>query len=106
LKLAYTHPNLAIVTQAASALERAGITAEIRNEYAAGGIGELAPIEAWPELWVPDRDWELAQRLIEADRTRAEGPEWQCGQCEASNPATFDWCWRCGADSALAAKEP
>ena len=50
MKLVYTHPNLAMVVQAASVLELAGIASELRNEFASGAIGEIAPISAWPAL--------------------------------------------------------
>ena len=61
MKLVYTHPNSIVVGQARSAIELAGIACVVRNEYASGAIGELAPIDSWPELWVMnDRDCERA----------------------------------------------
>ncbi len=96
MKLVYTHPNIVFVTQAASTLERSGIESVIRNEYAAGAIGELAPIDAWPELWVDPEDWEKAQRVIEQSNQSPDRPDWTCAQCGKSNPCTFDFCWHCG----------
>jgi hypothetical protein len=46
MKLVYTHPNSIVVGQARSAIELAGIACSLRNEYASGAIGELAPIDA------------------------------------------------------------
>lgn len=47
MKLVYTHPTSAIVAQAKAAIEHAGIDCILRNEYAGGAMGELAPIDAW-----------------------------------------------------------
>ncbi len=52
MKLVYTHPNSIAVAQARSSIEFAGIDCILRNEYASGAIGELAPIDAWPALWL------------------------------------------------------
>jgi len=99
MKLVYTHPNLAIVVQAASLLRHAGIDSELRNEYASGAIGEIAPINAWPELWVSrERAVDQALEIVEAMQRPVDCPDWNCGQCESNNPATFDTCWHCGED--------
>jgi len=98
MKLLYSHPQLVIVSQMRSLLEREGITVELRNEYAAGAIGELAPIDAWPELWVNnDRDAQRGQKLLEKHRQQDDLPDWHCALCGSDSPASFDWCWQCGA---------
>jgi hypothetical protein len=95
LKLVYTHPSIVMVTQSASALERSGIEPVIRNEYSAGAVGELAPIDAWPELWVRAKDWEAAERAIKQSNSDLDKPDWTCTQCGKSNPDTFEFCWGC-----------
>ena len=99
MKLAYTHPSIIVVTQAASALEAFGIKSQIRNEYAAGAIGELAPIDAWPELWVQEGHWQRAQQIIEESQRAQDAPEWTCAGCSNKNPASFELCWHCAAPS-------
>ena len=100
MKLVYTHPNLALIAQAQALIERAGIDCVIRNEYASGAIGELAPINAWPEVWVTrDRDLELATSIVQECFQTDPGPDWQCTECHSPNPSTFDTCWRCGCES-------
>jgi len=82
-----------------SALEARGIACLLRNQYLAGGAGELPPTACWPELWVLDeRDEVLAQRLIAGalPTAPAEGPAWTCSCGEALEPQ-FGQCWRCGA---------
>lgn len=99
MKLVYTHPNLAVVTQAHSLIEHAGIECTLRNEYAAGAVGELAPISAWPEVWVVhDNDFDRATAIVEASQRATDEPDWECGQCQSANPATFDSCWHCGGN--------
>ena len=100
MRLVYTHPTLIAVTQARSELERQDIQCLVRNEYAAGAVGGLSPIDAWPELWVlEDHDWERATRALEKMRTESQDPDWRCTQCEMTNPATFETCWHCARDS-------
>lgn len=99
MKLVYTHPSGIVVAQARSALQLAGIDTVLRNEYAAGAMGELAPIDTWPELWVVnDRDYELAASLLEESRNQGEAHEWRCEKCGRSSPDTFEWCWHCGTE--------
>ena len=98
--LVHTHPSHIVVAQARSALEQAGIECLVRNEYAVGAIGELAPIDAWPELWITrDRDLERAQVAIDALKRDNKDPDWDCARCGRPNPGTFEWCWNCARDS-------
>lgn len=98
MKLVYTHPTAAIVAQAKSAIEHAGIDCTLRNEYAGGAIGELAPLDAWVEVWVVrDRDVDAAKQIVERLQTPIDEPDWNCKMCQSGNPATFESCWSCGA---------
>ena len=99
VKLVYTHPNIIVVGQARSSIELAGIECIVRNEYAAGAIGELAPIDAWPELWVMnDRDFERARLLLEKSHIAIQEPDWQCERCGSFSPGTFEFCWHCAGE--------
>ena len=99
MKLVYTHPNIAVLVQARSLIEQAEIECVLRNEYASGALGELAPINAWPEVWVVnDREFERASSIVEASQRAVEGPDWRCAQCASDSPATFDTCWQCGSE--------
>lgn len=102
MKLAYTHPNSIVVAQARSVLELAGIDSVLRNEFASGAIGELAPIDTWPEVWVvKDRDYDRAARLLEEAGTAVNEDEWECALCGSVSPATFDFCWHCVGERQL-----
>ena len=89
MRLVYTHPNIAMVTQAQSLIEHAGIECALRNDKAAGAMGELAPISAWPEVWiVDDSQFDRAVAIVEASRQDIDEADWQCPGCASSNPAT------------------
>ncbi|MEX2964119.1 DUF2007 domain-containing protein [Microbulbifer sp. TYP-18] len=95
-RLIFTHENRLLVELAKSKLEVAGIPVFLRNEYAQGATGELAPHQAWPELWLErERDYERAQQLLR-DNDDPSGAEWVCRGCGEQNGAAFDYCWNCG----------
>ena len=99
MKLVYTHPNHIVVAQARSMIELVGIECIVRNEYAAGAMGELAPIDAWPELWVvSDGDFDKATQTIKQTYDHTSDAEWKCGKCGAASPASFELCWQCAAE--------
>ena len=98
MRLLYTHPNRILVENCKNVVENAGIETMLQNEYAGGAIGELAPINAWLELWVAnDSDYDKAKQLV--DSTFADDKEnaatWQCSKCHEMNDAAFDFCWKC-----------
>ena len=71
----------------------------LRNEYASGAMGELAPIDVWPEIWVlRDRDYDRAKLVIEQLHADLQEADWECGQCGRFSPASFDWCWHCAGE--------
>ncbi|MFA0809817.1 putative signal transducing protein [Microbulbifer epialgicus] len=95
MKLIYTHENRLLVELAKSRLEVAGIAVKLKNEFAQGASGELAPGQVWPELWLErDRDYERARQLLQD--AEAEQTSWPCPECGEENGAAFDFCWQCG----------
>ncbi|MEH6592468.1 MAG: DUF2007 domain-containing protein [Halioglobus sp.] len=102
MKLAYTHPNSILVAQARSVLELAGIDCVLRNEFASGAIGELAPIDAWQEVWVvKNENYDSATRLLAEAQATVDGADWECALCGNASPATFDFCWHCAGERQL-----
>ncbi|MFT6389250.1 MAG: hypothetical protein ACJAUP_002640 [Cellvibrionaceae bacterium] len=93
----YTAQTLLAVTHVKNLLEFGNINAELRNEYAAGGIGDLSFVDAWPELWVNYEDVLLAKEIVSDFQGSANPQEWQCS-CGESNGAAFGSCWSCGID--------
>ena len=87
-----------MVSQVKAAVEQVGIECVLRNEYAGGAMGELAPIDAWVELWVVrDRDFDGAKAVVDKLQMSVDEPDWSCPACHKANPATFETCWSCGA---------
>ena len=98
MQLIYTHENSLLVENAKNCLAQAGIACEIKNLFEAGGVGELSPIEVWPELWVHERDVSAAKGIVAALVSSDALPDWICKVCGESNAAAFEYCWHCQAE--------
>lgn len=97
MKRVFSHPNTMIVGSMHALLEREGIEVTYRNEFLAGGAGELAPGETWLELWIVNEgDEERAHQLIREAQQAPLRDEWICNHCHEANPASFELCWHCG----------
>ena len=84
----------------AQVIEQAGIRCVIRNQHLLGGIGDLPPIEAWPEIWVVrDEDVAAARELIAAlaPREDTRAASWTCPACGERLEGQFTECWKCAA---------
>jgi hypothetical protein len=99
MKLVYTHENKILVDNAKNLLTQNSIDSILRNQFSASAIGDLAPISAWPELWVVnDNDLAQAKELIASLAKDADAPEWQCSKCKELNEPAFESCWSCQTD--------
>ena len=90
-----------MVFQVKQLLDDNGIPCFIKNEFAIGGIGELSPFDALPEVWLTDDEWQpRAEKLIaQLDSENKQGTfSWVCPECQESNEASFEICWQCGAE--------
>lgn len=100
VKLIYTSENRFLVGNARNIVENSGIKVIVKNEYAPGGVGELSPMDTWPELWVVnDCDYEAAMQLIEKAVNPENAQEWRCRQCNEMNDASFEYCWKCHCEN-------
>jgi len=80
-------------------LRQAGIPAEQRNQFSAGGLGELPAMDVMPELWVEATAYTKADDILSQvirDRDINEKPVWICPQCGESIEGQFSQCWQCG----------
>ncbi len=96
----YTCDNIMLAGLVKSRLEENGIACLIKNEALAGGIGELPPIESWPEIWITDASDRIqAERIIATMQTDTaeKGRPWTC-RCGERIDAQFTQCWNCGAE--------
>jgi hypothetical protein len=98
MKRVYAADSLVQVVHVRNVLQAEGIRAELRNERLGGAVGEIPFLEAWPELWVAELDFDHAQELIELELHShgVEEPEWTCLGCGESVEGQFNECWKCG----------
>lgn len=99
MKKMFTHENRLIVFNLKNLLEEQGIECVVKNEFSGGGVGDLAPLDTWPELWISDDDYfDQAESLIkEIQNTQFDDEAWFCTQCGEKNAANFQICWNCQA---------
>lgn len=96
MTLVYTHENLILVMNINTALQNAGIKTQIKNQYAAGGRGEIPCFETWPEVWVTSQfQLKQAQEIVANIMSQEHQPDWYCQKCNEQNGAAFDFCWQC-----------
>ena len=95
MKLIYTHENRLLVENAKNLLLQAGIKPHVKNEYAAGGVGDLAPSETWLELWVEEAIAPKAKQVLAPLNEQASDAIWHCSQCGEENASNFEVCWQC-----------
>jgi putative signal transducing protein len=104
MKKLYTAQSPLVITHLKNLLESGGIRCVVKNLYLAGAVGELPPIECWPELWVlDDLRYPEARRLLDrilAPVRPAEKP-WHCQKCAIDIDGQFSECWNCGGERPL-----
>ena len=92
MKKLFTHENRMIVFNLKSVLEGEGIGVQVMNEFAAGGAGDLATFDTWPELWIEDKhDFGPAQVIVDDIMARPPGQGWHCRNCQEFNEARFGY---------------
>lgn len=80
-------------------LQRDAILVSVRGEYLAGAAGELPLNDVGVQLWVPQQQFSVAQRIIAhyLQQLQHEPAQWQC-RCGEVNYQSFDICWSCQRD--------
>jgi hypothetical protein len=100
----YSAANITLVSVIRSVLEGHGIRCWVRNEFISAGVGDIPPIECWPQLCVGDDDFLEATRIVaEAlapeNQGAAAAGAWLCGSCGEHIEGQFGQCWKCGASA-------
>lgn len=102
MKMIYTSEDRFMVWNVKNTLELAGYDCHIRNEFSAGGAGDIAPIETWPEVWLyNEAQYEEAKSYLETTVLKPvySGHDWFCKQCGETNSSSFELCWNCGCEA-------
>ena len=99
MKKVYSAENVVMAGHVESLLQEAGINCFIKNQNLSGAMGELPPLECWPEVWINDDSLETkAKNIIDQTVRQAEpGPQWLC-ECGELIEGQFGSCWNCGRD--------
>ncbi len=96
MKTVYSASNISLVSIFRNILEGHGIRCWIKNEFLSAGIGELPPIECWPQLCVDDENFQEASRIVAESLRVEEMPSWICNACGEEIEGQFAVCWKCG----------
>lgn len=92
----YTHENRLLVWNVYNLLQNQGIDANVLNDYAGGGVGDLSVFETWPQLWIKhETDLPEATRIVAALAKPESDINIICQQCGEENPESFTLCWCC-----------
>jgi hypothetical protein len=97
MKTVYSAPNIALVSLIRTVLEEHGIACRLKNEFLSAGMGELPPIECWPQLCVGDDDFAEASRLVQEALKEQVSEPWRCNACGEEMEGQFGACWNCGS---------
>ena len=99
MKKLYSAQDPLMIGHLKNVLESQGIECVVKNTYLAGGVGEIPPIECWPELWVvEDALYSMAAETLDkalAPLGSVKKP-WRCGKCGEEVEGQFTECWNCG----------
>jgi hypothetical protein len=95
MKTVYSASNISFVSIFQNILEGFGIRCWIKNEFLSAGVGEIPPIECWPQLCVDDDDFPEAKRIVEKALSAEEMPAWKCDSCGEEIEGQFTECWKC-----------
>ena len=96
MKTVYSASNISFVSIFQNILEGYGIRCWIKNEFLSAGIGEIPPIECWPQLCVDDDDFPEAKLIVEKALSAEAMPAWKCDSCGEEIEGQFTECWKCG----------
>jgi len=96
MKTVYSASNISFVSIFRNILEGHGIRCWIKNEFRVAGMGDIPPIECWPQLCVDDADFSEAKRIVEEALSEKVSPPWNCVSCHEEIEGQFTECWRCG----------
>ena len=96
MRRVYSHEHGMMADYIKCCLEGEQIACIVKNQSLSGGVGEIPPIECWPEVWVlRDEDYEHAKRIVDDLNRIPKNASWVC-HCGEKLPGQFTDCWHCG----------
>ncbi|NKB38231.1 MAG: DUF2007 domain-containing protein [Gammaproteobacteria bacterium] len=99
MKKLYVSENPIEVGLIKGLLDSEGIACLVKNQTLAGALGEIPPLECWPEIWITtDQDLVRAEEIVKSVRsTPVSSENWNC-ECGESIEGQFGSCWNCGKE--------
>ncbi len=97
----YTSPDLPMVGHIKNILDSYGIACTIQKQFSSAAVGDIPPIECWPELWIVDsKQLERAKSIVKEalEPSFQDLPSWDCPKCHESIEDQFTACWNCGTE--------
>ena len=94
----YQAANLPQAHLVAGLLRHAGIEARVLKETAQGGLGDIPFGEAYPEVWIENKEDVVRANAIiaEFESVSVDSGSVACPACGEENPGNFELCWKCG----------
>ncbi|WP_090333051.1 DUF2007 domain-containing protein [Nitrosomonas sp. Nm51] len=107
MKKIYSANNLMEAQIVLDMLEHALIPAQLFNQHAQGGTGDIPFTHAYPEVWViRDVDYERGRKIVqEYEAIPQTDTIIQCPACGEDNPSNFQLCWHCSCGLETVASE-
>ncbi|MBX3630504.1 MAG: DUF2007 domain-containing protein [Nitrosomonas sp.] len=98
MKKLYSANNLMEAHIVLDMLEHALIPAQLFNQHAQGGTGDIPFTHAYPEIWVMrDDDYERGRKIVQQYEALPQSNQMiSCPACGEENPDNFQICWQCG----------
>jgi hypothetical protein len=80
-------------------LEHALIPAQLFNQHAQSGVGDIPFTHAYPEVWViRNEDYERGRKIVQQYEAMPQSSQVvSCPSCGEENPVNFQLCWQCGS---------
>ena len=103
MKKVFSNQDILLIGHLKNVLETFEIECTIKNIYLASAVGEIPPIECWPELWVlDDSRYEEALTVLKRNQSPLDliKESWKCGSCGEDIEGQFSECWNCGESRA------
>jgi hypothetical protein len=101
MKTVYSASTISTVSIFQNILDGHGIRCWIKNEFLTAGLGEIPPIECWPQLCVEDADFSEAKRIVDEALSPTAQVAWKCDSCGEEHDGQFTECWKCGKSRPL-----
>jgi len=87
MKTVYSASNISFVSIFRDILKGHGIRCWVKNEFITAGMGDIPPIECWPQLCVDDDDFAEAKRIVDEALSEKVTTAWKNKQMGSQTKA-------------------